>query len=245
MTSIEELFPTLERVVVFTGAGVSAESGISTFRAPDGIWARFNPQELANLSAFMANPERVWQWYEYRRSVVNDAKPNAAHYAIADLERIVSRVDVITQNVDGLHRRAGSTIVHELHGSLLEHRCLECGLAYDLNEEERDVPHCKTCGGLIRPGVVWFGEELPIETWDRAEQATRDCELFLSIGTSTQVYPAASLPFLALQLGKVVLEINPERTDLSHRADCSIQEPAAKAMPELLNQIRAAKKTLH
>jgi NAD-dependent deacetylase len=140
-----EVLRNVTRVAVFTGAGISQESGIATFRSPDGIWAKFKPEELANINAFMANPERVWEWYEYRRNVVNDAVPNAGHLAIAELERIVDRVDVITQNVDGLHVRAGSSRVYELHGSLLKHRCLDCETPYELDDHEEGVPHCPKC----------------------------------------------------------------------------------------------------
>lgn len=226
-----------DRIVVFTGAGISAESGISTFRAPDGIWAKFKPEELANINAFMANPERVWQWYQYRRQVVESAKPNAGHRAIVELEKIVPRVDVITQNVDGLHRIAGSSRVYELHGSLMAHRCLECGRPYEIASDEQHVPHCPECGGLIRPGVVWFGEDLPEDVWAQAEEATRECDLFLSVGTSTIVYPAASLPFLAIRLGKPVIEVNPEKTDLSRYADISIRETAGEAMPSIVSEL--------
>lgn len=227
-----------DRIVVFTGAGISAESGISTFRAPGGIWSQFNPEELANIDAFMANPERVWQWYQYRRQVVESAKPNAGHLAIAELERVVGRVDVITQNVDNLHRIAGSSRVHELHGSLMEHRCMMCGRPYDIASNKSEVPHCGECGGLIRPGVVWFGEDLPMEVWDTAEEATRECDLFLSVGTSTIVYPAASLPFLAVRLGKTVIEVNPESTDLSKHAEIAIRKPAGIAMPQFVSELR-------
>lgn len=228
-----------DRIVVFTGAGISAESGIATFRAPDGIWAQFKPEELANIDAFMANPERVWQWYQYRRHVVESATPNAGHRAIADLERFIPRVDVVTQNVDGLHRAAGSTHVHELHGSLMSHRCLECGRPYEIAPDEQHVPQCPECGGLIRPGVVWFGEELPADVWDAAEAATRECDLFLSVGTSTIVYPAASLPFLAIRLGKYVIEVNPESTDFSRYADRSVRETAGVAMPQIAELLKA------
>jgi NAD-dependent deacetylase len=239
---LEHILSSASRVVVFTGAGISAESGISTFRSPDGIWARFKPEELANINAFMANPERVWEWYEYRRGVVTEAKPNAGHRAIVELEKIFDRVDVITQNVDGLHQRAGSSRIHELHGSLLSHRCLDCGTPYELSDHEDGVPHCPVCGGLIRPGVVWFGEELPEDVWDRAVDATINCDLFLSIGTSTIVYPAASLPFMAAREGKFVVEVNPKRTDFTRHADLFLQGAAGMELPKFIEQIRKIKK---
>ena len=161
-----------ERVAVLTGAGISAESGVPTFRSPDGIWAKFKPEELSNINAFMHNPDLVWQWYEHRREIVNNAKPNAGHLALVELEKYFERVDIITQNVDGLHERAGSTHIYELHGSLNKHRCLECGKPYTMAAES-DVPHCPECGGLIRPGVVWFGETLPEAAWQASEEAVR------------------------------------------------------------------------
>lgn len=238
----EQLFQNANHIVVFTGAGISAESGVPTFRSPDGIWAKFKPEELANINAFMSNPERVWEWYQHRRDVVEKAQPNPGHYAIVELERIFDRVDVVTQNVDGLHIRAGSTHVYELHGSLHAHRCLNCSTPYTLGLKEQGVPHCPSCGGLIRPGVVWFGEDLPSDIWQQAEEATRSCDIFLSVGTSTVVYPAAQLPFLALSLGKHVVEINPEPTDLSRQADVALRGPAGEMLPRLVEELRRTRK---
>jgi len=238
---LEALYPIVSQInhiVVFTGAGISAESGVPTFRSPDGIWAKFKPEELANINAFMSNPERVWEWYEHRRTVVDEAKPNPGHYAIVELEELFDRVDVITQNVDGLHARAGSKRIHELHGSLHAHRCLECSAPYSISANEHGVPHCPACGGLIRPGVVWFGEDLPHEVWEQAAEATRTCDLFLSVGTSTVVYPAAQLPFLALSLGKRVIEVNPEVTDLTRHADIVFKGAAGEILPTLIEQFR-------
>jgi NAD-dependent deacetylase len=241
--SLHTVLSQANHVVVFTGAGISAESGVPTFRSPDGIWAKFKPEELANINAFMSNPERVWEWYEHRRAVVEQAEPNPGHHAIVELEDLFDRVDVITQNVDGLHARAGSKNVYELHGSLHAHRCLECSTPYALSPNEQGIPHCPECGGLIRPGVVWFGEDLPIDIWQRAESATRECDLFLSVGTSTVVYPAAQLPFLALSLGKHVIEVNPEPTDLTRHADGVLRGAAGELLPMLIEQIKKIKHT--
>lgn len=238
----EPLFQNANHIVVFTGAGISAESGVPTFRSPDGIWAKFKPEELANINAFMSNPERVWEWYQHRRDIVEKAEPNSGHYAIVELERIFDRVDIITQNVDGLHIRAGSTHVYELHGSLHAHRCLNCSTPYTLSLKEQGVPHCPSCGGLIRPGVVWFGEDLPSAIWQQAEEATRSCDIFLSVGTSTVVYPAAQLPFLALSLGKHVVEVNPEPTDLSRQANIALRGPAGEMLPKLVEELRRTRK---
>lgn len=241
LTQLREVLPHVNHITVFTGAGISAESGVPTFRSPDGIWAKFKPEELANINAFMANPERVWEWYEHRREVVEHAQPNPGHYAIVALESLFDRVDVITQNVDGLHGRAGSRRIHELHGSLHAHRCLECSSPYSLSANEEGVPRCRACGGLIRPGVVWFGEDLPQETWQEAEASTRACDLFLSVGTSTVVYPAAQLPFLALSLGKHVIEVNPEATDLTRHADTILRGAAGAMLPELVAYVRSTR----
>lgn len=241
MMIASDVLANASRVVVFTGAGISAESGIATFRAPDGIWAKFKPEELANINAFMANPERVWDWYQYRRNVVTEAEPNPGHLAIVELEKIFDRVDVITQNVDGLHSRAGSSRVYELHGSLLKHRCLDCDTPYEVSGDEEGVPHCPKCGRLIRPGVVWFGEDLPEYQWERAVDATINCDLFLSIGTSTIVYPAAQLPFIAVREGKYVIEINPERTEFTRYADLYLEGKAGEVLPKLVEEFRKAK----
>ena len=234
----KQVFENADRIVVFTGAGISAESGVPTFRSPDGIWAKFKPEELANINAFMANPDRVWEWYEHRREVVEHAEPNPGHWAIVDLENIFDRVDVITQNVDGLHARAGSKRIYELHGSLHAHRCLNCSQPYTLSVKESGVPHCPSCGGLIRPGVVWFGEDLPFDVWQQAEEATRSCDVFISVGTSTVVYPAAQLPFLALSLDKHVVEVNTEATELTRHADISFRGPAGEVLPQLVEALR-------
>jgi NAD-dependent deacetylase len=221
-----------------TGAGISAESGIATFRSPDGIWSKFRPEELANIDAFMANPERVWEWYQYRRKTVTEAAPNAGHLALAELEKYIEKLEVITQNVDGLHQRAGSTHVYELHGSLLAHRCLDCDRPYELALDASTVPHCNACGGLIRPGVVWFGEMLPVDQWDHAEKAASKCDIFFVVGTSAVVYPAAQLPFIASHNGAFVVEINRERTEFSSYADLSLQGKAGDVLPELLEIVK-------
>lgn len=241
--TLRDILRESSRLAVLTGAGISAESGIPTFRSPDGIWAKFKPEELANINAFMANPERVWEWYDHRRSIVNKAKPNPGHYALVRMEKFFDRVDIITQNVDGLHQRAGSTHVDELHGSLNEHRCFDCGAPHEISDEESSVPHCARCGGLIRPGVVWFGEELPQDVWKRSEEVVREADLFITVGTSAVVYPAASLPLIALAEGAIVLEVNPERTDFTSRAHLFLQGPAGEHLPKivtLLEEIRAS-----
>jgi NAD-dependent deacetylase len=197
-------------VAALTGAGISAESGIPTFRdALTGLWARYRPEELATPEAFARNPALVWDWYRMRRQLVARAEPNAGHRALVALERRVPRFALITQNVDGLHRRAGSERVVELHGSLARARCSREGTVLERWEETEGAPPCcQTCGAPLRPDVVWFGELLPEEALRAAEAAARDCEVFLSIGTSNLVEPAASLPWRAAAAGADVAVIN-------------------------------------
>ena len=225
-------------VCVLTGAGISAESGVPTFRGEEGLWKKFRPEELANFDAFMRNPDLVWEWYSYRRKLVRDVHPNPGHLALVELERRVKEFTLVTQNVDNLHKRAGSQSVVELHGNIERSYCVQCGR--DVSDIDLDrftgVPHCANCGGLVRPGVVWFGEMLPVEAFAQAERASRKCDIFFSVGTSSVVYPAASLPFTALEHGAYVVEINRERTDLSSRAHEVLLGKAGEILPDLLTQ---------
>ncbi len=234
-----ELFEVLaaaRRITVMTGAGVSAESGVPTFRdAQVGLWARFDPQQLATPEAFRDDPELVWRWYLWRRELVARAEPNPAHLALAAFEARTPGLTLVTQNVDGLHRRAGSRRVLELHGDLTRTRCAGCR-RFDDHDVDLDagVPVCKACGGLLRPDVVWFGEPLPSEALTEAAAASRACEVFLSVGTSSLVYPAAALPYEALTGGAVLVEVNPQPTPLSPRARFVVRAPAGEALPLLL-----------
>jgi NAD-dependent deacetylase len=216
--SIEQFAPRLRmarHVVVLTGAGISAESGLPTFRDPlAGLWARYRPEELATPEAFARDPELVWAWYGHRRDAARSARPNPAHLAITRLESLVPRLTLITQNVDELHRRAGSRSPIELHGSLFQSRCVRDG---SLREECVDgalaagrLPRCPECDALLRPGVVWFGETLPEAALEAARAAVTDCDVLLSVGTSHQVFPAAALPAIALAAGATVAVINPD-----------------------------------
>ena len=224
------------QITVLTGAGVSAESGVPTFReAQTGLWAKFSPQELATPQAFRRNPRLVWEWYQWRRKLVAEAKPNPAHFALANLERRCPGFHLITQNVDGLHQRAGSRNVIELHGNLARTKCFEEGAIISSWNETGDVPpKCPNCGGPLRPDVVWFEESLPEAELQSATAASAECDLFLSIGTSTVVYPAAELPFEALRHGATVVEINPEPTPLTPHASFVLTGPAGVALPALL-----------
>ncbi|MCS7155672.1 MAG: NAD-dependent deacylase [Bacteroidetes bacterium] len=222
-------------VAVLTGAGISAESGIPTFRSPEGLWARFKPEELANVKAFLRNPELVWSWYEHRRRVAREAQPNAAHLALVALEERYPDFTLITQNVDNLHRRAGSRNVVELHGNIERNRCVACQRPWvEPDTELKEPPRCAHCGELVRPDVVWFGEPLPEEAWMRAEAAARRAEVFLVIGTSAVVYPAAWLPEIAWESGAYTVEINLEPTALSDRVHDSVRERATAALVRLL-----------
>ncbi len=233
------------RVTVLSGAGISAESGVPTFRDDkNGLWARFDPYELSSTQGWRDHPERVWGWYLWRHHLVANVAPNAGHRAIAAWQDC-AEVSVVTQNVDDLHERAGSTAVHHLHGSLFEFRCAHCGIAYtgavpEMTEPALEVepPVCH-CGGLIRPDIVWFGEQLPDAPWRRAVEATETADVLVVVGTSAVVYPAAGLADLALAHGAAVVEVNPEVTPLSGSATISIRETASQALPELLQRLPA------
>ncbi len=232
-------------VTVFSGAGMSAESGVPTFRGEDGIWKKFRPEELANFDAFMRNPTLVWQWYDYRKTLIAGLQPNPGHLALVEMESRHKRLSVITQNIDNLHRRAGTTTIHELHGNIERNYCTGCGKYFTNDELARgvDVPRCKACGSLIRPDVVWFGEMLPVIEWDAAVVAAERADIFFSIGTSSVVYPAASLPTMAKRSGAYVVEINIERTEFSHHADEVLVGKSGEILPRLLDSYR--QRTLH
>ena len=224
-------------IVFFTGAGMSAESGISTFRGKDGIWNKFKPEELANFNAFMKNPSMVWEWYNYRRDIVRQALPNAGHIAIAEFQKYVPKVTVITQNIDNLHKRAGSKKIFELHGNIERNYCVKCKTFYNDIELKMEIPKCK-CGGLIRPDVVWFGEYLPEDQFNGAEIAASECDLFFVVGTSAVVYPAASLIYTAKHSGAFITEINIEKTEISSLSNNSFIGQAGKILPEILEKVK-------
>jgi NAD-dependent protein deacetylase/lipoamidase len=243
----EELLKALRQarhVLLFTGAGVSAESGIPTFRdAATGLWERFDPTELASPEAFQRDPGLVWGWYEWRRMKVLQAVPNPAHHAIAALARQVPRLSLVTQNVDDLHERAGSTVLAHLHGQINHPLCFNCGLptsyppgipAEPEDGRRLEPPRCGTCGGPIRPGVVWFGEALPADDWSRAMDATREADLVFSVGTSMLVYPAAEIPELAARCGATVVQVNPAPTALDRIARYNLTGPAGVILPALV-----------
>jgi NAD-dependent deacetylase len=226
-----------ERVLVLTGAGVSAESGVPTFRGPEGLWRSFRPEELATPEAFARDPRLVWEWYAWRRERIAPLQPNAAHRAIAALEARVPTFLLATQNVDRLHQAAGSRRLVELHGSLWLVRCTACGAeAEDRRVPLPELPPRCGCGGLLRPGVVWFGESLPVAALEAAFAAGQAADVVLVVGTSSVVYPAAAIAPSARARGAFVVEVNPERTPLTPLADTALQGPAAEIVPRLLQE---------
>jgi len=232
-----ELLVDAGRVTVMTGAGISAESGIPTFRdALTGMWSNFDPEELATPEAFARNPKLVWDWYAERRRMIRECEPNAGHNALARLESVCSDFTLITQNVDGLHQRAGSRNVHELHGNILRVKCSAEDTRFTEWDENPDnaPPTCPQCGAALRPDVVWFGEQLPADAFAAAERASTQCDVFLLVGTSGVVYPAAGLAHRAAETGAIVVEVNPEETPLSHLARYSFREAAGEALPRIL-----------
>lgn len=236
-------------IAVLSGAGISAESGIPTFRDQlTGLWARHDPQRLETAKAFRENPALVWGWYLWRRQQMLQAQPNAAHHAIARLAGSGRHLTVITQNIDNLHERAGSQGVVHLHGSLITPKCFACHRPTELTAAEQSVsqegelvepPRCDHCNGRLRPGVVWFGEDLPAGAWKAAAQAARQCDVLLSIGTSGVVMPAASLPDLALAAGAVVIHINPIDVSMDKPKELMLIGNAGQVLPTLLERVLA------
>jgi len=233
MDEIRRYLDAARSIAALTGAGISAESGIPTFRGLGGLWHQHRPEDLATPQAFARDPLLVWQWYDWRRNLIARARPNPGHFALAEIERRYP-FTLITQNVDGLHDLAGSRHLLKVHGDIWTLRCSSCGRErHDPRPNIPDLPPRCTCGALERPGVVWFGESLPADTWRRAEQAARHADLFLVIGTSAAVYPAAGLVDLAKSAGARVIEINIEKTAISPIVDISLRGPAAQILPEI------------
>jgi NAD-dependent deacetylase len=231
---IDEL-KTARHVVVLTGAGISAESGVPTFReAQTGLWANYNPQELATPEAFKHNPKLVWDWYTWRRELAANAQPNPGHLALARMEALVPNLTVITQNVDSLHQRAGSRTVIELHGNINRIICSRERTVVTEWAETDAVPVCPDCGALLRPDVIWFGENLPTDALAVAYHAAGDCDIFLSVGTSALVQPAASLPVRAIEQSIMTIEINLNPTPLTSYVDYHLAGPSGEVLPKLL-----------
>lgn len=236
---VKALLDGAERVVVLTGSGVSAESGIPTFREADGLWRQFRAEELARPDAFAEDPELVWEFYNWRRELVANSEPNDAHLALADLECVVPEFLLITQNVDGLHSLAGSRNLLEMHGSLWELQCTMCSWRNEDRTMLSGVPSCPACGALLRPGVVWFGEALPPGVLNQAIRAIAEADVFLSVGTSAMVQPAASFAQLAREQGAVTVEINLEPTPNSGLVDFALHGKAGTILPRLTGALCA------
>ncbi|BBX29769.1 NAD-dependent protein deacylase [Mycolicibacterium alvei] len=231
------------QVTVLSGAGISAESGVPTFRDVEtGLWAQVDPYEISSIEGWQRHPEKVWAWYLWRHYMMSQVQPNDGHLAVAAWQDFAD-VHVVTQNVDNLHERAGSTNVYHLHGNLFEFRCDACGSRFEGDlpampePVETIAPPVCPCGGLIRPSVVWFGEPLPDDAWQHSVLAVSNADVVIVVGTSSVVYPAAGLPEAALAAGTVVIEVNPERTPLSDSATVSLRETAAGSLPNLLQRL--------
>jgi NAD-dependent deacetylase len=238
LTDLAQLLTGLERLVVLTGAGISVESGIPPFRGPEGLWRTFRPEQLATPQAFQQDPHLVWEWYDWRRGKIAQTRPNPGHEALVRLEARIPDFLLLTQNVDGLHRLAGSRRLLEIHGNIWEVRCLDCGRVI----EDRRVPlpllpHCELCGGLLRPNVVWFGESLNPEILRQAEAALARSQAVLVVGTSAVVQPAASFALWARQSGARIAEINLDPTPLTARCDFALTGRAGEILPRLLTHL--------
>jgi NAD-dependent deacetylase len=238
-TELSSRLARARQVTVLTGAGVSAESGIPTFRnAQTGLWAQYDPTELATPQAFLRTPKLVWEWYDYRRKMVEAATPNAGHYALVDMEQHFADFLLITQNIDNLHWRAGSRDLLELHGNISRVRCFECAVQAPGWDDDGEIPpRCGHCGGMLRPDVVWFGEGLSSQGLRAAYQAAERAEVFFSVGTSAMVQPAAALPLIARRAGAYLVEINPEETSLALMADEWLCGPAGEILPMLVQHL--------
>ncbi len=236
-----EILRKAQRIAVLTGAGISAESGVPTFRDKDGLWRKFSASELANPEAFRTNPQLVWEWYGWRRREMLKAKPNAGHFALAELDKRASEFLLITQNVDNLHRRAGSQRMVEIHGNIFRNRCTECGhIEPDEScdfDEGGTLPVCGKCGAMARVDVVWFGEQLPEKELTAGFHAAESCDVFISAGTSAVVYPAAGLPEVAKLRGATLIEVNLEPTHLTQIADFSFIGKSGEIMPILIGNV--------
>jgi len=235
------IFDSARSVALLTGAGISAESGVPTFRGGGGseIWTwRGRPvTELSSAELIRTDPKLVWEWFDYRRGMLKELQPNAGHYALAEWERRFEDFTLITQNIDDLHRVAGSLNLLELHGNIWRARCLRCASVFEARESPlEDTPTCFVCGGAARPDVVLFGEMLPEGIFERAEEAAMRADLFFVIGTSAVVYPAAGLPVAAKQAGARIIEVNPERTDISFFADITVLGKAGEILPQFLKE---------
>ena len=232
--SIKDQIKDIQKIVFVTGAGISQESGIPTFRGKDGLWRNYDPMKLATIDAFYKNPKLVWEWYNERRNNIFQAQPNQGHNAIAELEKY-AQVMVLTQNIDGLHKKAGSSNVLELHGSIVKIKCSICDYNEEILTEISDFPPLCKCGNILRPDVVWFGEPLPQDVWQNAIEFASRCDLMVIVGTSLVVSPANTLPLYAKQNNATLIEINPEKTEMSEEMDEIIRNTSVETLPKLVS----------
>ena len=232
--SISNQIKNYKKIVFVTGAGISQESGIPTFRGNNGLWRNYDPMKLATIDAFYDNPKLVWEWYNERRNNIFQAQPNPGHNAIAELEKY-AQVVILTQNIDGLHKKAGSLNVLELHGSIVKIKCSVCDYNEEILTEISDFPPLCKCGNILRPDVVWFGESLPQDVWQNAIEFSSQCDLMVIVGTSLVVSPANTLPLYAKQNNATLIEINPENTELSGEMDEIIRNTSVETLPKLVS----------
>ncbi|MBN2246109.1 MAG: NAD-dependent deacylase [Candidatus Aminicenantes bacterium] len=244
LTQLIDILLQAERIAILTGAGISAESNIPTFRGEDGLWKKYRPEQLATPEAFSHDPHLVWEWYDWRRKIINSKNPNPGHKTLAKWETIFPSFTVITQNIDGFHQKAGSVEVLELHGNIWKTRCTQKDMIWENNEVplKQIPPVCPKCGAILRPHVVWFGESLDLEILNKAFQISRQCEVMFVIGTSAIVQPAASLPLSASDAGAKIIEINPEPTSLSSGAHFSFRGRSGEILPMIDAELDKVKK---
>ena len=231
---IKDHIKDIKKIVFVTGAGISQESGIPTFRGKDGLWRDYDVMKLATIDAFYDNPKLVWEWYNERRMNIFAAQPNLGHKAIAELEKY-TKVMVLTQNIDGLHQKAGSSVVLELHGSIIKIKCSVCDFKDEIMTEFSEIPPLCKCGNILRPDVVWFGESLPQDVWQKSMIFANQCDLMIIAGTSLVVSPANTLPIYAKQNNAILIEINPEDTEMSSEMDLVIRNTSVITLPELVS----------
>ena len=235
--SIKDQIKENKKIVFVTGAGISQESGIPTFRGKDGLWRNYNAMELATIDAFYENPKLVWEWYNERRENIFSASPNQGHKAIADLEKY-AKVIILTQNIDGLHQKAGSSKVLELHGSIVKIKCTVCEFRDEILTKFSEIPPLCKCGNILRPDVVWFGESLQEDVWKHAMIQASQCDLMIIAGTSLVVSPANTLPIYAKQNNAYLIEINPEKTEMSSEMDLTINDTSANVLPKIVSMFK-------
>jgi len=235
--SIKNQIKDVKKIAFVTGAGISQESGIPTFRGKGGLWRNHDAMKLATIDAFYENPKLVWEWYNERRENIFSVSPNQGHKAIADLEKYV-KVVILTQNIDGLHQKAGSSEVLELHGSIVKIKCIVCDFKDEIMTKFSEIPPLCKCGNILRPDVVWFGESLPEEIWKHAIVQASQCDMMIIVGTSLVVSPANTLPIYAKQNNAYLIEINPEKTEMSSEMDLIINDTSANVLPKIVSMFK-------